>query len=303
MVMQRTICTEISCRGVGVHSGKTVTIKFCPAEENTGIVFRRVDLDPVVTIAATVENVGDTVLSTCLVKDGVRVATIEHLMAAIVGLGIDNIYIDINAAEVPIMDGSAAPFVFLLQAAGVEEQQAHKKFIVIKEKVEVAFEDKYCSLEPWNGFKLSFRIDFDHPAFTTENQSVDFNFSSSSFQAELCRARTFGFYQQFEYLKKNNLVRGGSLANAIVFDEETYMNKDPLRMEKEPVVHKVLDVIGDLSLLQGRIIGAFTGIKSGHMLNNMLLKKLIASPDCWQEISFDSPKDIPISYFEPVIAA
>lgn len=303
MVMQRTICTEISCRGVGVHSGNTVTVKFCPAAENTGIVFRRVDLEPVVEIPAIVENVGDTVLSTCLIKDVVRVATIEHLMAAIVGLGVDNVYIDIDSAEVPIMDGSAAPFVFLLQAAGIEEQQAHKKFILIKKKVEVELEDKYCSLEPWDGFKLSFRIDFDHPAFTDENQSFDFNFSSSSFQAELCRARTFGFYHQFEYLKKNNLVRGGSLANAIVFDEKTYMNKDPLRMEKEPVVHKVLDVIGDLSLMQGRIIGAFTGIKSGHMLNNMLLKKLIASPDSWEEVSFDSPKDIPISYFDPVIAA
>ena len=303
MVMQRTICTEISCRGVGVHSGETVTLKFCPAKENIGVVFRRIDLDPVVAIAATVENVGDTVLSTCLVKDNVRVSTIEHLMAAIAGLGIDNIYIDINSSEVPIMDGSAAPFVFLLQAAGIEEQQAHKKFIVIKKKVEAALDDKYCSLEPWNGFKLSFRIDFDHPAFNEENQNFDFNFSSSSFQAELCRARTFGFYHQFEYLKKNNLVRGGSLSNAIVFGEKTYINKDPLRMEKEPVVHKVLDVIGDLSLMQGRIIGAFTGIKSGHMLNNMLLKKLLASPDCWQEISFDCPNEIPISYFEPVIAA
>lgn len=289
----------IRATGVGLHTGEKVYLTLRPASPDTGIVFRRVDLDPAVEIRACAENVGDTRLSSTLVQDGVRVSTVEHLLSAFAGLGIDNAYVDVSAPEVPIMDGSAGPFVFLLQSAGVEEQAKAKRFIRIKRKVEVVEGDKRASFEPFDGFKVSFSIDFDHPAFKEKAQFATVDFSSTSFVREVSRARTFGFLRDIEMLRQKELALGGSLDNAIVVDDYRIMNEDGLRYEDEFVKHKILDAIGDLYLLGHSLIGAFSGHKSGHALNNCLLRELISQTDAWEEITFDEPEDAPISYMTP----
>jgi UDP-3-O-[3-hydroxymyristoyl] N-acetylglucosamine deacetylase len=270
-----------------------------PAAPNTGIIFRRVDLDPVVEIHAKAENVGETALSTTLIEHGQRVSTVEHLLSAFAGLGIDNAYIDLNAAEVPIMDGSAGPFVFLVQSAGIEEQNVAKQFIRIKKPVMMEDGDKWAKFEPFDGFKVSFTIDFEHPAFTGRPQQVDVDFSSTSFVREVSRARTFGFMKDIEKLRENNLALGGSMDNAIVVDDYRVLNEDGLRYEDEFVRHKVLDAIGDLYLLGHSLIGAFKGHKSGHEVNNKLLRKLLAQEDAWELVSFEDDKDAPILFSRP----
>ncbi|NQZ52914.1 MAG: UDP-3-O-acyl-N-acetylglucosamine deacetylase [Piscirickettsiaceae bacterium] len=299
MIKQRTLKNVIRATGVGLHSGETVYLTLRPAAPNTGIIFRRVDLDPVVEIAAKAENVGETALSTALIENGQKVSTVEHLLSAFAGLGIDNAYIDLNAPEVPIMDGSAGPFVFLIQSAGIEEQAVAKQFIRIIKPVLLEDGDKWAKFEPFDGFKVSFTIDFDHPAFTGRPQQVDVDFSSTSFVREVSRARTFGFMKDIEKLRENNLALGGSLDNAIVVDDYRVVNEDGLRYEDEFVRHKVLDAIGDLYLLGHSLIGAFNGYKSGHEVNNKLLRKLLAQKDCWELVSFDDEKDSPISFSRP----
>ncbi|WP_237700483.1 UDP-3-O-acyl-N-acetylglucosamine deacetylase [Methylophaga thiooxydans] len=282
-----------------MHSGEMVYLTLRPAAPNTGIIFRRVDLDPIVEIQAKAENVGETALSTTLVEHGQRVSTVEHLLSAFAGLGIDNAYIDLNAAEVPIMDGSAGPFVFLVQSAGIEEQNVAKQFIRIKKPVVLEDGDKWAKFEPFDGFKVSFTIDFEHPAFTGRPQQVDVDFSSTSFVREVSRARTFGFMKDIEKLRENNLALGGSMDNAIVVDDYRVLNEDGLRYEDEFVRHKVLDAIGDLYLLGHSLIGAFNGHKSGHEVNNKLLRKLLAQEDAWELVSFEDDKDAPILFSRP----
>ncbi|MEW8500266.1 MAG: UDP-3-O-acyl-N-acetylglucosamine deacetylase [Candidatus Thiodiazotropha taylori] len=299
MIWQRTLKNVIRATGVGLHTGEKVYLTLRPAAPDTGIIFRRVDLDPPVEIRACAENVGDTRLSSTLVQDGVRVSTVEHLLSALAGLGIDNAYVDVSAAEVPIMDGSAGPFVFLLQSAGVEEQNKAKRFIRIKRKVEVVEGDKRASFEPFDGFKVSFSIDFDHPAFKERSQFATIDFSSTSFVREVSRARTFGFLRDIEMLRQKELALGCSLDKAVVVDDYRVMNVDGLRYEDEFVKHKILDAIGDLYLLGHSLVGAFNGHKSGHALNNRLLLELISQEDAWEEITFDEPEDAPISYMQP----
>ncbi len=299
MIKQRTLKNVIRATGVGLHSGEMVYLTLRPAAPNTGIIFRRVDLDPVVEIQAKAENVGETALSTTLVEHGERVSTVEHLLSAFAGLGIDNAYIDLNAAEVPIMDGSAGPFVFLVQSAGIEEQNVAKQFIRIKKPVVMEDGDKWAKFEPFDGFKVSFTIDFEHPAFTGRPQQVDVDFSSTSFVREVSRARTFGFMKDIEKLRENNLALGGSMDNAIVVDDYRVLNEDGLRYEDEFVRHKVLDAIGDLYLLGHSLIGAFKGHKSGHEVNNKLLRKLLAQEDAWELVSFEDDKDAPILFSRP----
>ncbi|WP_349678275.1 UDP-3-O-acyl-N-acetylglucosamine deacetylase [Methylophaga sp. UBA4502] len=282
-----------------MHSGEMVYLTLRPAAPNTGIIFRRVDLDPVVEIEAKAENVGETALSTTLIQNGQRVSTVEHLLSAFAGLGIDNAYIDLNAAEVPIMDGSAGPFVFLVQSAGIEEQAVAKQFIRIKKPVLLEDGDKWAKFEPFEGFKVSFTIDFEHPAFTGRPQQVDVDFSSTSFVREVSRARTFGFMKDIEKLREMNLALGGSMDNAIVVDDFRVLNEDGLRYEDEFVRHKVLDAIGDLYLLGHSLIGAFVGHKSGHEVNNRLLRKLIAQEDCWELVTFEEDADAPIVFSRP----
>ena len=299
MIKQRTLKNVIRATGVGLHSGEMVYLTLRPAAPNTGIIFRRVDLDPVVEIQAKAENVGETALSTTLIEHGQRVSTVEHLLSAFAGLGIDNAYIDLNAPEVPIMDGSAGPFVFLIQSAGIEEQNAAKQFIRIKKPVMLEDGDKWARFEPFDGFKVSFTIDFEHPAFTGRPQQVDVDFSSTSFVREVSRARTFGFMKDIEKLRENNLALGGSMDNAIVVDDYRVLNEDGLRYEDEFVRHKVLDAIGDLYLLGHSLIGAFSGHKSGHEVNNRLLRKLLAMEDAWELVSFEDDKDAPILFSRP----
>jgi len=299
MIKQRTLKNVIRATGVGLHTGEKVYLTLRPAAPETGIVFRRVDLDSPVDIPAKAENVGDTRLSTTLVKDGARISTVEHLLSAFAGLGIDNAYVDVSAPEVPIMDGSAGPFVFLIQSAGVEEQNAAKRFIRIKRPVEVRDGDKVARFEPFNGFKVSFGIDFDHPAMTEDRRRSVIDFSSTSFVKEVSRARTFGFLRDIEMLRQHGLALGGSMDNAIVVDDFRVLNEDGLRYEDEFVKHKILDAIGDLYLLGHSLIGAFNGYKSGHALNNRLLKTLIAQTKAWEEVTFDDAEQAPISYMRP----
>jgi UDP-3-O-[3-hydroxymyristoyl] N-acetylglucosamine deacetylase len=299
LIKQRTLKNVIRATGVGLHSGEMVYLTLRPAAPNTGIIFRRVDLDPVVEIEAKAENVGETALSTTLVQHGQRVSTVEHLLSAFAGLGIDNAYIDLNAAEVPIMDGSAGPFVFLVQSAGIEEQSVAKQFIRIKKPVLLEDGDKWAKFEPFEGFKVSFTIDFEHPAFTGRPQQVDVDFSSTSFVREVSRARTFGFMKDIEKLREMNLALGGSMDNAIVVDDFRVLNEDGLRYEDEFVRHKVLDAIGDLYLLGHSLIGAFVGHKSGHEVNNRLLRKLLAQQDCWELVTFEEDADAPIVFSRP----
>lgn len=300
MTAQRSIRTQISARGVGVHTGEMVTIRLCPAPEDTGVIFRRVDLDPVLEVPATVEYVGDTRLSTCLIKDGHRISTIEHLMSAIAGLGIDNLYVDIDANELPIMDGSAAPFVFLLQSAGLVAQKKAKQFIRIKKRIDIVEDDKDASVEPYDGFKVSFEVDFNHPQFNVDNRSACIDFSTTSYVKEVSRARTFGFKQDLDMLRANNLALGGSLDNAIVMDEDGVMNEDGLRYQDECVRHKILDAIGDLYLLGHSLLGSFSGHKSGHSTNNLLLQKLLADTDAWELVTFEEGSEAPINYVPTV---
>lgn len=303
MIKQRSLKNVIKATGVGLHTGEKVFLTLKPAPVDTGIVFRRVDLDPVVEIKAWAENVGDTTLSTNLRNGDVRVATVEHLLSALAGLGIDNAYIELSAEEVPIMDGSAAPFVFLIQSAGIKEQEAAKAFIRIKRKVEVEHEGKRASFEPFNGFKVGFTIEFDHPVFRDRNQECSLDFSSTSFVKEVSRARTFGFMRDFEYLRSQNLALGGSMDNAIAIDDYRVLNEDGLRYDDEFVKHKVLDAVGDLYLLGKSLIGEFKGHKSGHSLNNRLLIELLNQKDAWEIVTFENEKDVPISYTQPLLAS
>jgi len=302
MIRQRTLRNSIRATGVGLHTGKKVYLTLRPAPIDTGIVFRRVDLDPIVEIPAKAKNVGDTTLSTTLVKGDVRISTVEHLLSAMAGLGIDNAYVEMNASEVPIMDGSAGPFVFLLQSAGIEEQAAAKKFIRIKREVRIEDGDKFASFLPRNGFKVSFSIDFDHPVFRGRPASAEVDFCSTSFVREVSRARTFGFMHDMENLRSQGLAQGGSVDNAIVVDDFRIVNEDGLRYEDEFVRHKVLDAIGDLYLLGNSLIGEFKAHKSGHALNNMLLRELIAQPDAWEVVTFEDSEKAPISFSSPLMA-
>ena len=296
MIRQRTLRNAIKATGVGLHTGEKVYLTLSPAPPNAGIVFRRVDLDPVVEIPARAENVGDTTLSTSLVTGDERVSTVEHLLSAMAGLGIDNAYVDVSAAEVPIMDGSAGPFVFLIQSAGIEEQNAPKKFIRIKRPITVEDGDKVASFLPFDGFKVSFTIDFDHPVFRERTAHAEVDFSTTSFVKEVSRARTFGFMHEIEYLRSKGLARGGSVDNAIVVDEYRILNQDGLRYDDEFVKHKVLDAIGDLYLLGHSLIGEFRAHKSGHALNNASLRALIAQTDAWEMVTFEDEAESPISY-------
>ena len=294
MIRQRTLKNLIRATGVGLHTGAKVYMTLRPAPPNSGIIFRRVDLARPVEIKATPHAVGDTRLSSCLERDDVRISTVEHLMSAFAGLGIDNAYVDLSAPEVPIMDGSAAPFVFLLQSAGIEEQSAPKKFIRVLNPVRVEEGTKWVQLEPHNGFKLSLSIDFDHPLFDKMRKSVSVDFSDTSYIKEVSRARTFGFMQDVETMRGQGLALGGSLDNAIVMDEYRVLNTDGLRYEDEFVKHKVLDAIGDLYLLGHPLIGAFSGQKSGHALNNQLLRRLLEDRSAWEFASFERVEDAPV---------
>ena len=303
MISQRTLKNVIRATGVGLHTGQKVYLTLRPAPANTGIAFRRIDLDEPVEIRACPENVGDTTLSTTLAKDGVRVSTVEHLLSAMAGLGIDNAYVDLSAPEVPIMDGSAGPFVFLIQSAGVEDQPAPKKFIRIKKPVMVEEGDKWAKFEPFDGFKVSFAIEFNHPVFRECTSEATVDFSTTSFVKEVSRARTFGFMRDLERLRDNNLALGGNLDNAIVVDDYRILNEDGLRYEDEFVKHKVLDAIGDLYLLGHSLIGAFHGYKSGHALNNKLLRALLAEKSAWEMVTYDDAVDVPIIFMQPVTAS
>jgi len=299
MIKQRTLKNVIRATGVGLHTGEKVYLTLRPAEPDSGIVFRRTDLDPVVEIAAKAENVGDTTLSTTLMNGDVRVSTVEHLLSAFAGLGIDNVLVDVSAAAVPIMDGSAGPFVFLLQSAGICEQDAAKKFIRVIRDVTIQQDDKVASFKPFNGFKINFAIEFDHPVFKSQELNASIDFSTTSFVKEVSRARTFGFMHEFEYLRSVGLARGGSFENAIVVDENQILNEDGLRYQDEFVKHKILDAIGDLYLLGNSLIGEFNAHKSGHALNNASLRALIADTDAWEVVTFiDNPEDVPISYMK-----
>ncbi len=302
MVNQRTLKNVIRATGVGLHTGEKVLMTLRPAPADTGIVFRRVDLDPVVEIPADPHEVGDTSLSTTLVANGVRVATIEHLMSALAGLGIDNIYVDLSASEVPIMDGSSGPFAFLVQSAGIAEQAAPKRFIRVLKPVEVREGDKWVRFEPHEGFQVDFTIDFDHPAIRRGSCRADLDFSTTSYLKEIARARTFGFMRDIEFLRQRNLALGGSMDNAVVLDDFRVLNPNGLRYEDEFVKHKILDAIGDLYLLGRNAIGKFTGYKSGHALNNQLLRTLLADADAWEEVSFGDAATAPISYVQPAQA-
>ena len=299
MIRQRTLKNIIRATGVGLHTGEKVYLSLRPAPVDSGIVFRRVDLKTPVEIKAHPDNVGDTRLSTTLERGPVRVSTVEHLLSAFAGLGIDNAFVDVSAPEVPIMDGSAGPFVFLIQSAGVEEQKAPKRFIRIRKPVRVEDGDKWAMFEPFDGFKVSFSIDFDHPVFTSRASSACVDFSSTSFVKEISRARTFGFLRDIEMLRQHDLALGGSMANAIVVDDYRILNEDGLRYEDEFVKHKILDAIGDLYLLGHSLIGSFTGHKSGHALNNKLLQVLLADVKAWEAVTFEDAAQAPISYMRP----
>jgi UDP-3-O-[3-hydroxymyristoyl] N-acetylglucosamine deacetylase len=303
MLRQRTLKNSIRATGVGLHSGQKVYMSLLPAGPDTGVVFRRVDLEKPVEIPAYALHVGATELASTLMKDGVKVATVEHLMSAIAGLGIDNCVVELSAPEVPIMDGSSGPFVFLIQSAGIQEQDAPKKFVRIKQPVQVQDGDKYARFEPFEGFRVSFSIDFRHPVFKTSRQSATIDFSTTSFVKEVSRARTFGFMRDVETMRSKNLALGGSLDNAVVLDEYRVLNNEGLRYEDEFVRHKILDAIGDLYLMGHSLIGSYTAYKSGHQLNNKLLRALIADPKAWEEVTFQDETKAPIAYVRGLTAA
>ncbi|WP_019141981.1 UDP-3-O-acyl-N-acetylglucosamine deacetylase [Noviherbaspirillum massiliense] len=302
MLKQRTLKQVVKTVGVGLHSGTKVTLTLRPAPPDTGIVFRRVDLDPVVDLPASAIGVGDTRMASTLDKGGVKVSTVEHLMSACAGLGVDNIYIDVTAEEIPIMDGSAASFVFLLQQAGLEEQSTPKKFIRVKKPVEVSEGNgdqiKWARLEPYDGFKLKFFIEFKHPAVDGTGQTAEVDFGTESYVKEVARARTFGFMQDVETLRGMGLARGGSLENAIVMDEYRILNPDGLRYENEFVRHKILDAIGDLYLVGHPLLASYIAHKSGHSLNNQLLRALLAQPDAYEIVTFNTLDSAPSAYLQ-----
>jgi UDP-3-O-[3-hydroxymyristoyl] N-acetylglucosamine deacetylase len=296
MIKQRTLKNTIRATGVGLHTGDKVYLTLHPAAVNTGICFRRIDLPEPVTIRATPDNVGETKLSTTLMRGEVKISTVEHLLSALAGLGVDNALIDVSSAEVPIMDGSAGPFVFLIQSAGIVEQDSPKCYIRIKKTVRVVEGDKWAAFEPFDGFKVTFTIDFEHPAFAEHLKTATMDFSSTTFVKEVSRARTFGFMRDIEFLRENNLALGGSLDNAIVVDDDKILNEDGLRYADEFVKHKILDAIGDLYLLGYSLIGEFQGYKSGHSLNNKLLRALLDDHSAWEIVSFETETDVPISF-------
>jgi len=298
MVGQRTLKNSIRASGVGLHTGKKVLMVLRPALADTGIVFRRTDLPNSEDIPARAENVGETALGTTLVKGESRVSTVEHLLSAFAGLGIDNAIVEVSAPEVPIMDGSAGPFVFLLQSAGIEEQRAPKRFVRVKQPVRVEDGEKWAEFRPFDGFKVNFEIEFNHPVFKRRSQKASMDFSTTSFLREVSRARTFGFMRDLEMMRSRNLALGGNLDNAIVLDDYRVLNEDGLRYEDEFVKHKILDAIGDLYLLGHSLIGEFSGYKSGHALNNKLLRTLLKDRSAWEEVIFETPEEAPISYVE-----
>ena len=301
MLVQRTLTNPISATGVGLHSGRQIKLNLFPADEDTGIIFRRIDLNPQVEIKAIVDNVGATTLATTLVEGETQIATIEHLMSAFAGLGIDNVIVEVDDMEVPIMDGSASPFVFLIQSAGIKQQTKPKKFIKIKEEIKVETADgAYAKLAPYNGFKVTYALVYDDEKQKKYNSTSTVDFNSTTFLKEISRARTYGFVSDIDYMKKNKLALGGSEKNAVVIGEEEILNEEGLRSSEELVKHKILDVIGDLYLLQYNIVAEFEGYKSGHSLNNLLLNRLLELPDAWEVISSDG--DAPeIRYIEPII--
>ncbi|WP_178113018.1 UDP-3-O-acyl-N-acetylglucosamine deacetylase [Acerihabitans arboris] len=302
MIKQKTVKRRVQATGVGLHSGNKVTMTLCPAPVDAGIIYRRADLDPPVDLLADAGSVYNTVLSTNLINArGIRVATVEHLNAALSGLGIDNIIVEVDAAEIPIMDGSASPFVYLLLDAGIEEQDGAKKFLRLKDSVRVEEDDKWAELSPFSGFSLDFTIDFDHPVIAAGSQRYRLDFSTDAFVRDISRARTFGFLRDIEYLREHGLSLGGSLDNAIVMDDYRVLNKDGLRFADEFVRHKTLDAIGDLFMCGHNIIGAFTAFKSGHALNNKLLRAVLADQRAWEYVTFNHEADIPLFFQVPAI--
>ena len=298
MLKQRTLKTSIKTTGVGLHTGARVEIVLRPAAPDTGIVFHRVDLPLPVSIPADALHVGDTRLSSTLVRDGASISTVEHLMSALAGLGVDNLHVDVAGPEIPIMDGSAGPFVFLLQSAGIVEQEPPKRFLRILLPVEVKDGDKWARFEPYNGFKLDFTIDFPHPLFGSENRNVVIDFALHSYVKEVARARTFGFMQEVEAMRAAGLGLGGSLQNAIVLDEYRVLNSEGLRYDNEFVKHKVLDAIGDLYLLGHPLIGQYTAFKSGHGLNNAVARALLARTDAFEIITFADATTVPTAFHD-----
>ena len=303
MIKQRTIKQHISATGVGLHKGEKVQITLRPAPANTGIIFRRVDLEPVVDIQARPEAVGETTLCTCLVNEqGVQISTVEHLLAAVAGLGIDNLIVEVDSPEIPIMDGSALPFVYLIQSVGVEESNVAKKFLRITKTVRVEEGDKWAELRPHEGFKVNFAIDFDHPVISNTTQSMVLDLSSTSFIKEISRARTFGFMKDIEFLRSHNLALGGSLENAIVLDEYKMLNSDELRYDDEFVKHKILDAIGDLYMGGCSILGELNAYKSGHGLNNILLREVFKQTESWEWVTYEDEQKSPIAYQTAALA-
>jgi UDP-3-O-[3-hydroxymyristoyl] N-acetylglucosamine deacetylase len=299
MIKQRTLKQSVSAMGVGLHIGEKVQVTLRPAPANTGIVFRRVDLDPVVDIKATPEAVGETTLCTCLVNEqNVKISTVEHLLSAIAALGIDNLIIDVDSFEIPIMDGSALPFVYLIQSVGIETLNVAKRFLRIKKPIRVEEGDKWAELLPYEGFRVNFAIEFNHPVITDTCQTMQMDFSTCSFIKEISRARTFGFMKDIEYLRSQDLALGGSLENAIVLDEYRMLNKNELRYEDEFVKHKILDAIGDLYMGGVSILGELNAFKSGHALNNLLLREVFKQKESWEYITFEDEGKSPIEYQE-----
>ena len=304
MIKQRTIKNSVTAVGVGLHKGNKVQLTLRPAPANTGIIFRRVDLDPVVDIKASPEAVGETTMCTCLVNEqGVKISTVEHLLAAVAGMGIDNLIIDIDSHEIPIMDGSSLPFVYLIQSVGIESQSSAKRFIRIKKPIRVEEGDKWAELKPHEGFKVNFAIDFDHPVIANTGQKMTMDLSTCSFIKEISRARTFGFVRDIEYLRSHNLALGGSLENAIVLDDFGMLNKDELRYDDEFVKHKILDAIGDLYMCGHSILGELNAFKSGHGLNNILLREVFKQTDAWEWVTYEDTVTSPIEFQEVEVAA
>jgi UDP-3-O-[3-hydroxymyristoyl] N-acetylglucosamine deacetylase len=303
MTQQRTLKNVIRATGVGLHSGEKVYMTLRPAAPNTGVVFRRVDLDPVVEVPASATLVTETTLCTGLTCGIAKIQTVEHLMSALAGLGVDNCYVERSSAELPIMDGSAGPFVFLLQSAGIVEQDAPKKFMRILKPVEVRDGDKVARFDPYDGFKLGFTVQFNHPMIPASQSRAEVDFSTAAYIQEVARARTFGFMRDLEYMRERNLGLGGSMDNAIVLDEYRVLNEDGLRYADEFVRHKILDAVGDLYLAGHAILGAYEGFKSGHALNNTLVRALLDQPDAWEEVSFEQASQAaPVAYGSPALA-
>lgn len=303
MIKQRTIKHAVKETGIGLHKGDKVTMTLRPAPANTGIVFRRIDLEPFVDIPAKADAVGDTMLCTCLTnEDGASISTVEHLASALAGMGIDNIIVEVDSNELPIMDGSASPFIFLLQSAGIEELNAPKRFIRIKKPIRIEDGDKWAEFHPYDGFRMDFQIDFDHPVISQTRQHVVMDFSADSYVEEVSRARTFGFLKDLEYMNANNLALGGSMENAVALDEYRVLNPEGLRYDDEFLKHKILDAVGDLYLGGHSIIGELRAYKTGHGLNNKLLNAMLKDQNCWEFVNYENDEQLPISFASPVLA-